>query len=53
MKFQHARYSLAILASLVLVSIGTVMLDQKVNAAAEGKITGTVKLDGTASPEAY
>lgn len=38
----------AVLAAVVLVSCGTVILNQKVSAAGEGKITGTVKLDGTA-----
>jgi plastocyanin len=34
--------------AVLLVSCGVLLLNQKVNAAAEGKITGTVKLDGTA-----
>jgi plastocyanin len=38
----------AILSAVVLVSCGALILGQKVNAAGEGKITGTVKLDGTA-----
>ena len=33
---------------LVLVCCGALLLNQKVSAAGEGKITGTVKLDGTA-----
>jgi plastocyanin len=33
--------------AVLLVSCGVLLLNQKVNAAAEGKITGTVKLDGT------
>jgi hypothetical protein len=38
----------AAFTALVLVSCGVLLVNQKVNAAAEGKITGTVKLDGTA-----
>jgi len=38
----------AVLSAVVLVCCGALILGQKVNAAAEGKITGTVKLDGTA-----
>src|ERR1700735_1889035 len=38
----------AILSTVVLVCCGALILGQKVNAAGEGKITGTVKLDGTA-----
>src|SRR3954469_22800758 len=34
--------------AVLLVSCGVLLLNQKVNAAAEGKITGAVKLDGTA-----
>ena len=43
------RYSMyaAILTTLVLVGVGTLSLNKKVNAAAEGSITGTVKLNGT------
>ncbi len=37
-----------VLSAVVLVCCGVLILGQKVNAAAEGKITGTVKLDGTA-----
>jgi plastocyanin len=48
MKPQHAYKFAAVLSAVVLVSIGAAMLDQQVNAAAEGKITGTIKLDGTA-----
>jgi Carboxypeptidase regulatory-like domain len=42
-------YSLfaAILTAVVVVGLCTVSLDKKVNAAAEGSITGTVKLSGT------
>ena len=36
------------LSAIVLVCCGALLLSQKVNAAGEGKITGTVKLDGTA-----
>jgi hypothetical protein len=43
------RYSMfaAILTALVLVGVGTLSLNKKVNAAGEGSITGTVKLNGT------
>ncbi len=47
MKFQHASKFAAVLSAIVLVAIGAVMLSQKVSAAGEGKITGTIKLDGT------
>ncbi len=40
--------SAAALWALVLVCCGALILGQKVNAAGEGKISGTVKLDGTA-----
>jgi hypothetical protein len=43
------RYNFAaVLSAVVLVCCGALILGQKVNAAGEGKITGTVKLDGTA-----
>ena len=43
------RYNLAaVLSAVVLVCCAALILGQKVNAAGEGKITGTVKLDGTA-----
>jgi hypothetical protein len=38
----------AAFTALVLVSCGVLLVNRKVNAAADGKITGTVKLDGTA-----
>lgn len=38
----------AILSVLVLVGLGALSLNQKVSAAAEGSITGSVKLSGTA-----
>ena len=38
----------AVLSAIVLVSCGALILSQHVNAAGEGKITGTVKLDGAA-----
>jgi hypothetical protein len=38
----------AVLSAVVLVCCGGLILSQKVNAAGEGKITGTVKLDGPA-----
>jgi hypothetical protein len=37
-----------VLSAVLLVGVGALILGQKVNAAGEGKITGTVKLDGTA-----
>jgi hypothetical protein len=48
MKPKHASNLGAILAAIVLVSAGALILDQKVSAAADGKITGTIKLDGSA-----
>src|SRR5258708_37488319 len=36
------------LSAVVLICCGALNLGQKVNAAGEGKISGTVKLDGTA-----
>jgi hypothetical protein len=43
------RYNFAaVLSAVVLICCGALLLGQKVNAAGEGKITGTVKLDGTA-----
>ena len=38
----------AVLAAVVLICCGVLILGQKVDAAGEGKITGTVKLDGAA-----
>src|SRR6266851_7009202 len=38
----------AVLSAVVLICCGALILGQKVNAAGEGKISGTVKLDGTA-----
>ena len=38
----------AVLSAVVLLWCGALFLSQKVNAAAEGKITGTVKLEGAA-----
>jgi hypothetical protein len=40
--------STAALSALVLVCCGALVLGERVNAAGEGKITGTVKLDGAA-----
>ncbi len=37
----------ALLSAVVLVCCGALILSQEVNAAGEGKITGTVKLEGT------
>jgi len=42
------RYNLAAVLCLALVCAGSLLLNQKVSAAGEGKITGTVKLDGAA-----
>jgi len=43
------RYNFAaVLSAVVLICCGALFLGQKVNAAGEGKITGTVKLDGAA-----
>ncbi|MGA8618154.1 MAG: hypothetical protein WB660_06480, partial [Candidatus Sulfotelmatobacter sp.] len=42
------RYNFAaVLSTVVLVAIGALIVGSKVNAAGEGKISGTVKLDGT------
>lgn len=41
------RYTIT-LSVLLLVGVGALIVSQKVNAAGEGKITGTVKLDGPA-----
>src|ERR1700676_533275 len=38
----------AVLSAVVLICCAALILNQQVNAAGEGKITGTVKLDGTA-----
>ena len=38
----------AVLSAVVLLCCGALMLNQKVSAAGEGKISGTVKLDGAA-----
>lgn len=43
------QYNLAaVLSAVLLICCGTLILGRKVNAAGEGKITGTVKLDGAA-----
>src|SRR5271165_3600094 len=43
------RYNLAtVLSAVVLVCCAALILSQGVNAAGEGKITGTVKIDGAA-----
>jgi carboxypeptidase family protein len=45
----NKKYSfLAVLSAIVLTCCGALLLNQNVSAAGEGKITGTVKLDGTA-----
>ena len=48
MKKQYASKFAAILSALVLVGLGMLGLNHRVSAAAEGSITGTVKLSGTA-----
>jgi hypothetical protein len=48
MKHSYGRGLATVLASLVLVGVGTFVIDQKASAAGEGKITGTVKFDGPA-----
>jgi len=48
MKQQRNQRLAAVLAILVLVGFGAVMISQKASAAGDGKITGTVKLDGAA-----
>jgi len=42
------RYAAVVLTTVALLCCGVLLLNQKVNAAGEGKITGTVKLDGAA-----
>ena len=45
----RTRYNLAaVLSAVVLFCCGALLLNQNVSAAGEGKISGTVKLDGTA-----
>jgi hypothetical protein len=49
MKQNSAGFSgAAVLSAIVLIACGALTLNQNVSAAGEGKITGTVKLDGTA-----
>jgi len=48
MKHRYSRGLAAVLASLMLVGIGAFVIGQKASAAGDGKITGTVKLDGAA-----
>lgn len=47
MKIQHKQKFAAVLPALVLVCVGALFLGQKVKAAGEGSITGSVKLTGT------
>jgi hypothetical protein len=47
MKHQRVRRFAAIVIVLVLVGVGAFVISQKASAAGEGKITGSVKLDGT------
>jgi hypothetical protein len=45
----QSRYKfLSVLSAVVLLSVGILAWGPKVNAAGEGKITGSVKLNGTA-----
>ena len=45
----RSRYkSAAVLSAVVLLGCGALLLNQSVSAAGEGKISGMVKLDGTA-----
>ncbi|HEY3974101.1 MAG TPA: carboxypeptidase regulatory-like domain-containing protein [Candidatus Sulfotelmatobacter sp.] len=48
MKAISHRFPVAILSALVLVACAVLILGRNVKAAGEGKITGTVKLNGTA-----
>jgi Carboxypeptidase regulatory-like domain len=48
MKIQHTQKFAAILSALVMMSLAAAILGQRVSAAGEGSITGTVKLSGTA-----
>jgi Carboxypeptidase regulatory-like domain len=48
MNDEHKLKLAAVLSAIALVSTGSLMLDHRVSAAAEGSITGTVKLSGTA-----
>ncbi len=47
MKHWYSRCLVAVLAILLLVGFGSLVVGHKASAAGEGKITGTVKLDGT------
>ena len=48
MKNQRKHAFIAVLSLVVLALCGALILNQKASAAGEGKITGTVKLNGTA-----
>lgn len=48
MKSLDGRHIAAMLLAMITVAAGALMLGQKVDAAAEGSITGTVKFDGAA-----
>jgi plastocyanin len=48
MKIQYKHRFAAVFPILVLVCVGALILSQKVSAAGEGSITGSVKLSGTA-----
>lgn len=43
----YSRWLVAVFASLVLAGLASFVMSHKASAAGEGKITGTVKLDGT------
>jgi hypothetical protein len=48
MKTTYKHLSVAVLFTVVLIGVAALILGQKVKAAGEGKITGSVKLSGTA-----
>jgi hypothetical protein len=48
MKNMQKRFLALLLCTVVLIGCGVLLLSPKVNAAGEGKITGTVKLNGVA-----
>jgi hypothetical protein len=48
MKSRYRRILSAVLSTVVLIGGGALILGQRVNAAGEGKITGSVKLNGAA-----
>ncbi|HTZ97369.1 MAG TPA: carboxypeptidase regulatory-like domain-containing protein [Terriglobales bacterium] len=48
MKRAYRNHLVILLATIVVLTLGTVLLDQNVQAAGDGSITGSVKLSGTA-----